>query len=95
MKNLTDFRKTVETGVDPRLWFSLDHKWSVSDGVVSGIRMLFSLDHKLYASDYDSRFNSVASENQLDGLSGLSVKFSNSLIIHKENTNSNLCLMSV
>ena len=20
MKNLTDFRKTVETGVDPRLW---------------------------------------------------------------------------
>ena len=57
--------------------------------------MLFSLDHKLYASDYDSHFNSVASENQPDGLSGLSVKFSNSLIIHKENTNSNLCLMSV
>ena len=24
----------------------------------------FSLDHKLYASDYDSDFNSVASENQ-------------------------------
>ena len=64
VKNLTDFRKTVETGVDPRLWFSLDHKWSVSDGVVSGIRMLFSLDHKLYASDCDSDANSVASENQ-------------------------------
>ena len=79
----------------PTIWFSLDQKWNVSDGVVSGIRMLFSLDHKLYASDYDSRFNSVASENRPDGLSSLSVKFSNSLIIHKENTNSNLCLMSV
>ena len=79
----------------PTIWFSLDQKWNVSDGAVSGIRMLFSLDHRLYASDYDSRFNSVASENQPDGLSGLSVKFSNSLIIHKENTNSNLCLMSV
>ena len=64
VKNLTDFRKTVETGVDPRLWFSLDHKWSISDGVVSGIRMLFSLDHKLYSSDCDSDANSVASENQ-------------------------------
>ena len=46
----------------PTLWFSLDHKQNVSDGVVSGIRTLFSLDHKLYASDYDS--DSVASENQ-------------------------------
>ena len=64
VKNLTDFRKTVETGVDPRLWFSLDHKWSISDGVASGIRMLFSLDHKLYSSDCDSDANSVASENQ-------------------------------
>ena len=44
------------------LWFSLDHKQNVSDGVVSGIRTLFSLDHKFYASDYDS--DSVASENQ-------------------------------
>ena len=26
--------------------------------------MLFSLDHKLYASDYDSASDSVASENQ-------------------------------
>ena len=31
VKNLTDFRKTVETGVDPRLWFSLDHKLYSSD----------------------------------------------------------------
>ena len=46
----------------PTLWFSLDHKQNVSDGVVSGIRTLFSLDHKLYAYDYDS--DSVASENQ-------------------------------
>ena len=46
----------------PTLWFSLDHKQNVSDGVVSGIRTLFSLDHKFYASDYDS--DSVASENQ-------------------------------
>ena len=36
----------------------------ISDGVVSGIRTLFSLDHKLYASDYDSDTDSVASENQ-------------------------------
>ena len=47
---------------NPTIWFSLDHKQNVSDGVVSGIRTLFSLDHKLYASDYDS--DSVASENQ-------------------------------
>ena len=46
----------------PTLWFSLDHKQNVSDGVVSGIRTLFSLDHKFYASDYDS--DSVTSENQ-------------------------------
>ena len=46
----------------PTIWFSLDHKRNVSDGVVSGIGTLFSLDHKLYASDYDS--DSVASENQ-------------------------------
>ena len=70
----------------PTIWFSLDHKWNVSDGVVSGIRTLFSLDHKLYTSDYDSHFNSVASENQPYGLSSLSVKFSNSLTIHTENT---------
>ena len=44
------------------IWFSLDHKRNVCDGVVSGIGTLFSLDHKLYASDYDS--DSVASENQ-------------------------------
>ena len=46
----------------PTIWFSLEHKWNVSDGVISGVRMLFSLDHKLYASDYYS--HSVASENQ-------------------------------
>ena len=46
----------------PTIWFSLDHKRNVSDGVVSGIGTLFSLDHKLYASDYDS--DSVASKNQ-------------------------------
>ena len=46
----------------PTIWFSLDHKRNVSDGVVSGIGTLFSPDHKLYASDYDS--DSVASENQ-------------------------------
>ena len=44
----------------PTIWFSLDHKRNVSDGVVSGMRTLFSLDYKLYASVYDS----VASENQ-------------------------------
>ena len=46
----------------PTIWFSLDHKRNLSDGVVSGIRMLFSLDHTLDAYDYDS--DSVASENQ-------------------------------
>ena len=50
----------------PTIWFSLDHKRNVSDGIVSGIGTLFSLDHKLYASDYGSGFDSdsVASENQ-------------------------------
>ena len=48
----------------PTIWFSLDHKRNVSDGVVNGIATLFSLDHKLYASDYDSYSDSVASENQ-------------------------------
>ena len=53
----------------PTIWFSLDHKQNVSDGVVrSGIGTLFSLDHKLYTSDHDSdsnsNSNSVASENQ-------------------------------
>ena len=47
----------------PTIWFSLDHKQNVSDGVVSGIRTVLSLDHKLYASDYDSDSDSVASEN--------------------------------
>ena len=37
---------------------------NVSDGVVSGIGTLFSLDYKLYASDYGSDSDSVASENQ-------------------------------
>ena len=46
----------------PIIWFSLDHKRNISDGVVSGIGTLLSLDHKLYASDFDS--DSVASENQ-------------------------------
>ena len=36
----------------------------VSDGVVSGIGTLFSLDYKLYALDYDSDSDSVASESQ-------------------------------
>ena len=44
------------------IWFSLDHKRKVSDGVVSGIGTLFSLDHRLYPSDYDSDTDSVASE---------------------------------
>ena len=48
----------------PTMWFSLDHKWNVSDGVVSEIGTLFSLVHKLDASDYDSDSDSVASENQ-------------------------------
>ena len=56
----------------PTIWFSLDHKRNVSNGVVSRIRMLFSLDHKLYVSDYDSDSDSdsnsdsdaIASENQ-------------------------------
>ena len=46
----------------PTIWFSLDHNWNVSNGVISGVRMLFSLDRKLYASDYYP--DSVASENQ-------------------------------
>ena len=41
------------------IWFSLNHKWNVS-----GIGTLFSLDHKLYAFDYDSDSDSVASEKQ-------------------------------
>ena len=49
------------------IWFSLGHKRNVSDGVVNGIGTLFSLDHKLYASDYDSVSDSVASENQPSG----------------------------
>ena len=43
---------------------SLDHKRDVSDGVVSSIGTLFSLEHNIYASDYDSDSDSVASENQ-------------------------------
>ena len=48
----------------PTIWFLLDHKRNVSDGVVSGIGTLFSLDHKLYASHYYSDSDSVTSENQ-------------------------------
>ena len=48
----------------PTIWFLLDHKRNVSDGVVSGIGTLFSLDHKLYASDYYLNSDSAASENQ-------------------------------
>ena len=48
----------------PTIWFLLDHKRNVSDGVVSGIGTLFSLDHKLYASLYYSDSDSVTSENQ-------------------------------
>ena len=46
------------------IWFSLDNKRNVSDGVVNGIGTLFSQDHKLYASDYDSDSDYVASGNQ-------------------------------
>ena len=46
----------------PTIRFSLDHKRNVSDGIVSGIETLFSLDHKLYASDYNSDYDFVASE---------------------------------
>ena len=48
------------------VWFSLDadHRRNVSDRVVSGIGTLFSVDRKLYASDYNSYSDSVASENQ-------------------------------
>ena len=49
----------------PTIWFSLDHKRNVSDGVVSGIGTLFSLDHKLYASDYGSDSDSVGNENRM------------------------------
>ena len=48
----------------PTIWFSLDHKRNVSDGVVSGIGTLFSPHHKLDASDYDPDSDSVASEHQ-------------------------------
>ena len=48
----------------PTIWFSLDHKRNVSDGIISGIGTLFSLDHKLYASDYGSDSDSFTSENQ-------------------------------
>ena len=48
----------------PTVWFSLDHKRNVSDGIVSRIKTLFTLDHKLYASDYESDSDSVVSENQ-------------------------------
>ena len=51
-----------ESEAEATIWFSLDHKQNVSDGVVSGMGKLFSLDHKLYASDYDS--DSAASENK-------------------------------
>ena len=49
-----------------KIWFSLDHKRNVRDGVVRGIGTLFSRHHKLYASDYDSDSDSdsVVSENQ-------------------------------
>ena len=48
----------------PTISLSLDQKQNISDTVVSRIGMLFSLDHKLYASDYDSDSDSLASENQ-------------------------------
>ena len=48
----------------PTMWFSPDHKQNVSNTVVSKIGTLFSLDYNLYASDYDSVSDSVASENQ-------------------------------
>ena len=48
----------------PTIWFSLDNRRNISDGVLSGIGTLFSVDHTLYASDYDYDSESVASENQ-------------------------------
>ena len=36
------------------IWSSLDHKWNVHDGIVSGIRTLFSLDHKIHLSYFNS-----------------------------------------
>ena len=54
----------------PTIWFSLDHKQNVS-----GIGTLFSLDHKLYASDYDSDSDSVASENQPLSMRNISFHF--------------------
>ena len=47
----------------PTIWFSLDHEQNISDRIMSGIRTLFSLDYKLYAYNYDSDSDSVASEN--------------------------------
>ena len=45
----------------PIMWFSLDHKLIVSDGVVSGVG---KNGHKRsYDSNYDADSDSVASEN--------------------------------
>ena len=46
------------------IWFSLDQKQNLSDGVIRGIGTLFSLEHKLYASNYNSDSDSDTSENQ-------------------------------
>ena len=56
------FSSSASASDSDYIWFALDHKRNVGDGVVSGIGTLFSLDHKLYASDNDS--DSVDSENQ-------------------------------
>ena len=69
----------------PTIWFSLDHKRNVSDGVVSGIGTLFSLDHKLDGSDYDSDSDSVANENQQD--TKKNKKQTNKTTITKNNSN--------
>ena len=47
--------------------FSLKSTYRVNwtlNSKTDAIALLFSLDHKLYASDYDSDSDSVASENQ-------------------------------
>ena len=75
----------------PTIWFSLDHKRNVSNGIVSRIRMLFSPDHKLYVSDYDSDSDSdsnsdsdaIASETSLkDSASTHIIRWSMIAICH-------------
>ena len=41
------FSSSASASDSDYIWFALDHKRNVGDGVVSGIGTLFSLDHKL------------------------------------------------